>query len=85
MLEGKVVIEGVEVLGSDLDVLEHAFADGDAGHHDDELLETVAPRQLEDGAQVDVSFAGARLHLHREMRAEARLVGRAVKQFPRLQ
>ena len=71
VLEGQVVVERPEVLGGDLDVLEHAFADGHAGHHDDELLEAVAARQLEDGAQVDVGLAGAGLHLHREVRAGA--------------
>ena len=70
MLEGQVVVERPEVLGGDLDVLEHAFADGDARHDDDELLEAVAPRQLEDRAQVDVGLARAGLHLDREMRAQ---------------
>ena len=85
VLERQVVVERAEVLGGDLDVLEHALADGHAGHHDDELLEAVAPRQLEDGAQVDVGLAGARLHLDGEVRAAAGLVGRAVEELPRLQ
>ena len=85
VLEGQVVVERAEVLGGDLDVLEHAFADRDAGHDDDELLEAVAPRQLEDRAQVDVGLARAGLHLHREVRAAARLVGWAVEELPRLQ
>ena len=72
VLERQVVVERAEVLGGDLDVLQHAFADGHARHHDDELLEAVAPRQLEDGAQIDVGLARAGLHLHREVRAEAR-------------
>ena len=73
VLERQVVVERAEVLGRDLDVLEHALADGHAGHHDDELLEAVALRELEDGAQVDVGLAGAGLHLDGEVRAGARL------------
>ena len=69
VLERQVVVECPEMLGRDLDVLEHALADGHARHHDDELLEAVAPRQLEDRAQVDVGLAGAGLHLDGEMRA----------------
>ena len=61
------------------------FADGHAGHDDDELLEAVALGQLEDGAQVDVGLARAGLHLHGEVGAAAGLVGRAVEQFPGLQ
>ena len=64
MLEGQVVVERTEVLSGDLDVLQHALADGHAGHHDDELLESVATRQLEDGAQIDIGLARAGLHLH---------------------
>ena len=48
VLERQVVVERAEVLGGDLDILEHALADGHARHDDDELLEAVAPRQLED-------------------------------------
>ena len=69
MLEWQVVVERPEMLGGDLDVLEHAFADGDARHDDDELLEAVAARQLEDRPQIDVGLARARFHLDREMRA----------------
>ena len=85
VLEGQVVVERAEVLGGDLDVLEHALADGDARHDDDELLEAVAPRQLEDGAQVDVGLAGAGLHLDREVRAAADWLAGAIEQVPRLQ
>ena len=83
VLERQVVVERAEVLGGDLDVLEHALADGDAGHHDDELLEAVAPRQFEDGAQVHVGLAGAGLHLDREVRAGARRVRPGCRRDPR--
>jgi hypothetical protein len=85
VLERQVVVEGAEVLGGDLDVLEDALADGNARNDDDELLEAVAMRQLKDRAEVDVGFAGAPLHLDGEVRALPLLVGRPVKERPRLQ
>src|SRR5262249_13413430 len=38
VLEGEIIVKGTEVLGSDLNILEHTFADSDAGYHDNELL-----------------------------------------------
>lgn len=50
-----------------LERLDHAFADGHGGHHDDELGEAVFLVQLVDRADVDVGLAGARLHLDGEV------------------
>ena len=82
VLAGQVVVEGAEVLGGDLEVLEHALADRHARHHDDELEEAVAARQLVDRAQVDVGLAGAGLHLDREVRAAAGDVRGPVEELP---
>ena len=85
VLERQVVVQGPEMLGRDLDVLQHALADGHARHDDDEFLKAVAAGQLENRPQVDVGLAGAGLHLDREMRAGAGRVGGRVEQLPRLQ
>src|ERR1035438_3171347 len=47
----------------DVDVLQHAFADGYARHHDDELAKAIPRCQLIDRAQIDVGLARPRLHL----------------------
>ena len=59
-----IVVDGPEVFPGNLQGLGHAFFDGNAGHHDDELLEAVRFVQLKDGTQVDISLAGAGLHLN---------------------
>ena len=82
VLERQVVVERAEMLGGDLDVLQHAFADGNARHNDDELLEAVAPRQLEDRSQINVGLACAGLHLDREVRAHAREHSRPDRRVP---
>ena len=58
-----IVIDGLEVFLGDLQGLGHALLDGDAGHHDDELLEAVGLVQFKDGAQVHIGLASASLHL----------------------
>ena len=62
------------ILG-DLERLVDAFLDGDGGHDDDELGESVPFVQLEDRSQVDIRLARARFHLHREITGGQR-VGR---------
>ena len=57
-------IDGLEVLPGDLQGLGYTLLDGDAGHHDDELLEAVGLVQLKDGAQIHIGLAGAGLHLN---------------------
>ena len=41
-----------------------ALADGDRGHHDDELGPAIEAVELEHGLGIDVGLARARLHLH---------------------
>ena len=66
------------VLG-DLERLEDALLDGDRGDDDDELGEPVALVEAEDGAEVDVGLARARLHLDGEVaRGERRRRAEAV-------
>ena len=55
------------MLGRDVQRLGHAFADGDAGHDDDELAPAVQLVQLEGGLDVAVGLAGARFHLDVEV------------------
>ena len=57
----------VEVVARDVDILEHALADGDARHDDDEFLEAVGLVQLEDRAEIDIGLAGARFHFDGEL------------------
>ena len=52
-----------------VDALEHALADGDARHDDDEFPEAVGLVQLENRAEIDVGLAGAGLHLDGELAA----------------
>ena len=52
-----IVVDGLEVFPGDLQGLGHALLDGDAGHHDDELLEAVGLVQLKDGTQVPSLFS----------------------------
>ena len=59
-----IVVDGLEVFPGNLQGLGHALLDGDAGHHDDELLETVGLVQFKDGTQVHIGLAGAGLHLN---------------------
>ena len=51
-----------EMVGRNLQRLVDAFADGDRGHHDDELRPAIALVHLEDGLDVAVGFTSARLH-----------------------
>jgi len=63
-----------KVLRRDFQGFQDAFADGDAGHHDDELAPAVAGVQLEHRAHVAIGLAGAGLHLDVEVdAADARL------------
>jgi hypothetical protein len=55
------------MLRHDLEGLQDAFADGDAGHHHDELAPAVFPVQLEHRLDVAVGLAGAGLHLDVEI------------------
>ncbi len=64
---GDIVVQAAQVGFGDLQGLEHAFADGDRGHNDDELAQPVAVVEFQGGAQVDVGLAGAGLHLDREI------------------
>ena len=66
-LEGRVGVEGAEVLFGDLERLVNAFLDRHGRDHDDELGEAVATVQLEDRAQVNVGLARAGLHFHGEI------------------
>ena len=70
------------MLGGDLDVFQHALADRDAGHDDDEFLEAVSARKFEDGPQVNVGLAGAGFHLDGKVRTAPGRVGSRVEQFP---
>ena len=54
------------ILGNLERLVDHLL-DGDGRYDDDELGEAVAFVQLEDRAQVDISLAGPRLHLHSEV------------------
>ena len=64
----------LKVLGRDLQGFGHPFADGDAGHHDDELAPAVLPVQLEHGLDVAIGLAGAGFHLDIQMQGrESRL------------
>ena len=69
VIERRLVVERLEMLLRHVDALEHAFADGDARHDDDELSEAVGLVQLEDGAEIDVGLAGAGLHLDGKLAA----------------
>ncbi len=57
------------MLPHDLKAFDHAFADRDARHDDDEFLEAVSLVKFEDRAEVDVGLAGAGFHLDRELQA----------------
>lgn len=50
-----------------LERLVDALFDCNRWHHDDELGETIALVQFEDGAKIDVCLAGSRLHLNSEI------------------
>jgi hypothetical protein len=63
-----------KVLGGDLQRLVHALADGDAGHHDDELAPAMALVQLEHALDVAVGLAGAGFHLYVEVERAAGLL-----------
>lgn len=78
-VDGFVFVEGAEVVAGDLEVLDPAFVDGDAGDDDDELAEAEAFAQFIDGSQSDVGFARARFHFDREGGMPPRLVAHAFK------
>lgn len=56
------------MVSSNLNILQHSFADGNTWHHNDEFLEAKAPRKLKDRSQVDVGLSGSCLHLHGKVR-----------------
>ena len=85
MLERKVVVERLEMLSRDLDVLQDPLADRHARDNDDELLEAVAARELEERAQIDVGLTSACLHFDREMRTGPGGIGRTVEEIPGLE
>ena len=60
-------IQAPEMLLRDLQRLVNALFDGHRGHDDDELGKAVAPVQLKNGAQINIGFASAGFHLHREI------------------
>ena len=66
-------VQRAEVIPGHLQGLGHAFADGHRRHDYDEFGETIQSVQFENGAQVDVCLARARLHLDREIQALQRL------------
>ena len=74
------------MLLGNLERLVDALFDRYGRHDDDELGETVALVQLEDRAQVDISFSGPRLHFHREV-ARGQVIGgpHAVSELDRVQ
>ncbi len=59
-----------------LERLVDAFLDRHRGHHDDEFREAILPVQFKDRTQVDVGFAGAGLHLDREVHALGKVFDR---------
>src|SRR5664280_1859741 len=50
-------VETLEVVTGNFQCFVGALLDGDRGHYDDELSESVAPIQLEDRAQVNIGLA----------------------------
>ena len=62
-----LVVRLQKVRGRDLQRLGHTLADGNAGHHDDELAPAVLLVQLKDGLDVAISLAGAGFHLDIEI------------------
>ena len=67
VLEGRVGVEGAEVLFGDLERLVNALLDRHRRDDDDELGEAITAVQLEDRAQVDVGLARAGFHLDGEI------------------
>ena len=63
-IAGFLAVEFHEMLLQHGEALIDAFADGDAGHHHDELRPAEAFVHLEHGLDIDVGLARARLHLH---------------------
>ena len=67
--EARLLAVGLgEVLCRDRQRFGYAFADGDAGHDDDELRPAIAAVQLEHRLDVAIGFARAGLHLDIEMK-----------------
>ena len=64
---GLLAVALQKVLRHDLEGLQHAFADGNARHHHDELAPPVVPVQFEHRLDVAVCLACARLHLDIEV------------------
>ena len=70
----------------DLEGLVNAFLDRHGRHHHDELRESKAPVQLEDGSQVHVGLARSRLHLDGEFPGrQSSGWGQAIAQLHRVQ
>ena len=53
-----------KVLGHTFKTLEHTFADGDAGHHDDELGPAIDPVQFKHGLDVGIGLTRTRFHFN---------------------
>ena len=69
VIERRFLVKRLEMLFCHVDALENAFADRDARHDNDELLEAVGLAKLENRAEIDVRLAGAGLHFYREFPA----------------
>ena len=66
--EARLLVVGLQkVLCGDFQRLGHAFTDGDARHHDDELAPTVLLVQLENSLDVAIRLASAGFHLDIEI------------------
>src|SRR3546814_15624525 len=63
--EARLLTVGLgEVLCRDRQRFGDAFADGDAGHNDDELRPAIAAVQPEPRLSISIGFASSVLHLH---------------------
>ncbi len=61
---GALLVVVQKVLGGDFQRLEHAFTDGNAGHHHNELAPSIPGVQLEHAFDVAIRLARAGLHFH---------------------
>src|SRR5690606_28812426 len=67
IIKGLSGIESLEVVLGDLKCLIDAFLDGNGRHYNDEFRKAKALVQFEDGAQINIGLASARLHFHGEV------------------
>ena len=63
------VVEILEMIESNLQILQHTFADGDGRDNDDEFFKAVFIVQLVDRPQIDIGFARAGFHFHGKIHA----------------